>query len=88
MTDELDTEQKAAEWLHNQNYNDVQIVNILTAPENKNSYNTIARQARGLVEYCDELCKAKNKPVTLEDYKLAYDHWRYHDSWLGCSHGR
>ena len=37
---------------------------------------------------CDMIeCEALKQPRTLEDYKLAYEHWRSH-SWLhGCAHG-
>jgi hypothetical protein len=37
---------------------------------------------------CDLLCKAKDKPETLEEYKAAYEHWRRHQYLCGCSHAR
>ena len=36
---------------------------------------------------CDNNCLALLNPNTLEDYKLAYEHWRDHSCNYGCSHG-
>lgn len=38
--------------------------------------------------FCDDNCGALYEPKTLEDYKLAYEHWHSHRSYSGCSHGR
>ncbi len=38
---------------------------------------------------CDQInCRAKVKPVTLEEWQAAADHWRRHYYMAGCSHGR
>jgi hypothetical protein len=44
------------------------------------------REANGLVD-CDLACEAKLEPVTLEEFKVAYEHWRSHGLYSGCSHG-
>lgn len=36
---------------------------------------------------CDERCGALEDPQTLDEYKVALDHWRYHEVLGGCSHG-
>ncbi len=44
------------------------------------------REKAGLVSCDDFKCQAKEEPETLEEYKLALEHWQGH-SWLsGCSH--
>lgn len=37
---------------------------------------------------CDEDCGAVKNPETLEEYKLAYEHWSGHGYLCGCSHAR
>lgn len=37
---------------------------------------------------CDEACGAFNAPRTLEEYKVALEHWKSHEYLYGCSHGR
>jgi hypothetical protein len=37
---------------------------------------------------CDALCWTKRNPETLQEYKQALEHWRYHSRLGGCSHGR
>jgi hypothetical protein len=38
---------------------------------------------------CDrEDCRAKENPVTLDELRAAYEHWRSHPRLHGCSHGR
>lgn len=41
----------------------------------------------GFVE-CDESCKAKENPETLEEYKATLEHYKHHSLLSGCSHGR
>lgn len=36
---------------------------------------------------CDEECGAFEDPETIEEYKAALEHWRYHRRLAGCSHG-
>lgn len=36
---------------------------------------------------CDDSCGALQNPVTLADYERALEHWRYHSTLGGCSHG-
>lgn len=36
---------------------------------------------------CDDGCMAMVNPVTFEEYKAAYEHWRSHHDLRGCSHG-
>lgn len=37
---------------------------------------------------CDDVnCRAKQFPDTLEEWKAAATHWRYHHVNYGCSHG-
>ena len=38
--------------------------------------------------HCDKDCGAKEVPETIEDFVLAYNHWRYHALMFGCAHGR
>jgi len=40
----------------------------------------------GFVE-CDESCKAKENPETLEEYKATLEHYKHHSLLSGCSHG-
>jgi len=48
----------------------------------------LAAEARPLVS-CNEGCGAFEQPRTLDEYRLALDHWKDHESsWGGCSHGR
>ena len=37
---------------------------------------------------CDEPCNAKNKPETIDELKIALNHWKYHSFYHGCSHGQ
>lgn len=37
---------------------------------------------------CAEDCFAFQEPVTADEYRAAYEHWRGHDVDFGCSHGR
>ncbi len=32
-------------------------------------------------------CKALREPETFEEYKAAYEHWKSHSRYGGCSHG-
>ena len=41
----------------------------------------------GLVP-CDDECKAKENPETLEEYEATLDHYKYHGYLHGCSHGQ
>lgn len=39
-------------------------------------------------EDCDDFnCRALRIPQTLEEYKIALNHWREHSYLSGCSHG-
>lgn len=41
-----------------------------------------------IYERCDDAnCCALKAPVTLDDYKAAYEHWKSHRLQSGCSHG-
>ena len=41
----------------------------------------------GLVA-CDAFCGAKENPVTIDEYRDSYRHWRFHSYLSGCSHAR
>lgn len=45
-----------------------------------------ADEAAGKVK-CDEFCGAAADPKTPEEYRAAYEHWRHHGLYYGCSHG-
>lgn len=36
---------------------------------------------------CDRNCGALAKPVTLEEFRAALEHWEHHPYLNGCSHG-
>lgn len=40
------------------------------------------------VECDNPNCEALDQPETLEEYKIAYEHWRKHSYLSGCSHAR
>lgn len=40
------------------------------------------------VVYCDSNCGALLESKTCEELLKAYEHWRYHEYFGGCSHGR
>lgn len=41
----------------------------------------------GLVQ-CDDFCKAKENPTTIEEYEATLDHYKNHSYLSGCSHGQ
>lgn len=41
--------------------------------------------AEALVD-CDDNCGAPADPQTFAEYAAAYEHWRHHSMWSGCSH--
>lgn len=43
-------------------------------------------EGRRMVD-CDERCDAYAEPVTPDEIKLAYLHWRDHSDMSGCAHG-
>jgi hypothetical protein len=43
--------------------------------------------AKRLHVVCDSDCKAFYIPVTFDEYRQAYIHWKEHYSCGGCSHG-
>lgn len=43
-------------------------------------------EGRQMVD-CDEECDAYDQPVTPDEIKLAYEHWRGHSDMSGCAHG-
>jgi hypothetical protein len=44
-------------------------------------------ETEGVVD-CDDNCGALKDPDTEEEYKAAYEHWRWHGLQSGCSHSR
>lgn len=38
-------------------------------------------------EECDQWCGALKDPETLDEYRVALDHWRSHELLGGCAHG-
>lgn len=36
---------------------------------------------------CDDNCGAFEDPVTPDEFKAAYEHWKFHGYLCGCSHG-
>lgn len=38
--------------------------------------------------YCDDMsCRALEDPVSGDEVRAAYEHWRHHGYMHGCSHG-